>query len=129
VAAGWQGTAFADAVRGNAISTRRHLVFGQGAHTDPRAVRTRDHLYIRTYHRRCFRAERESLFDVTADPSLTRNVVEDEPALADAMRATARRVVDGARRASRRPAEPDADHPAAGTDLQQHPGPVCAASA
>jgi hypothetical protein len=49
-------------------------------------VRTRDHLYIRTYHPGSFRAEWESLFDVTADPHLTRDLLAEEPALADRMR-------------------------------------------
>ena len=85
--ADWQGASFADAVRGKPIPTRDYLVLGHGAHTYQRAVRTRDHLYIRTYHPGAFRAEGEQLFDVTSDPSLTRDLLGDEPALADAMRA------------------------------------------
>ncbi|MGF6881312.1 arylsulfatase A-like enzyme [Nocardia sp. GAS34] len=82
----WQGRSFAGAVRGEAIESRDYLVWGHGAHTYQRAVRTHDHLYIRTYHPGCFKAEWESLFDVSADPHLTRNLITDEPELADAMR-------------------------------------------
>ncbi len=85
---GWQGESFAPAVRGEPLAdSRPYLVFGHGAHTYQRSVRTRDHLYIRTYHPGSFRAEWESLFDVTADPHLTRDLLADEPDLAAQMRA------------------------------------------
>ncbi|MCZ9342800.1 hypothetical protein NGM37_34090, partial [Streptomyces sp. TRM76130] len=83
---GWQGRSFAPAVRGERIDSRAYLVFGHGAHTYQRAVRTRDHLYIRTYHPGAFRAEWEQLFDVTADPHLTRDLLPEEPDLAARMR-------------------------------------------
>lgn len=83
----WQGRSFADAVRGQEIESRDHLVWGHGAHTYQRAVRTRDHLYIRTYHPGAFKAELESLFDMNADPHLTTNLIDSEPDLADRMRA------------------------------------------
>ncbi|RJL23264.1 sulfatase family protein [Bailinhaonella thermotolerans] len=84
---GWQGDTFAPAVRGQELGSRDYLVFGHGAHTYQRAVRTRDHLYIRTYHPGCFRAEWEQLFNVTEDPHLTRDLLPEEPELADRMRA------------------------------------------
>ncbi|GAB2882910.1 sulfatase family protein [Streptomyces mayteni] len=83
---GWQGESFAPALRGEALVSRPYLVLGHGAHTYQRAVRTRDHLYIRTYHPGSFRAEWESLFDVTHDPHLTRDLLAEEPELADRMR-------------------------------------------
>ncbi|MEU6786425.1 sulfatase [Nonomuraea angiospora] len=83
---GWQGASFADAVRGSEIPSRPYLVLGHGAHTYQRAVRTRDHLYMRTYHPGSFRAEWEQLFDVTADPHLTTDLIEKEPELAARMR-------------------------------------------
>ncbi|MFF2658460.1 sulfatase [Kitasatospora sp. NPDC058032] len=86
VPAGWQGTSFAPAVRGASIESRPYLVLGHGAHTYQRAVRTRDHLYIRTYHPGAFRAEWEQLFHVTEDPHLTRDLLADEPELAAVMR-------------------------------------------
>jgi arylsulfatase A-like enzyme len=82
----WQGSSFADAVRGHEIESRPYLVWGHGAHTYQRAVRTRDHLYIRTYHPGSFRAEWESLYDVTNDPFLTTDLLPTEPGLAAAMR-------------------------------------------
>lgn len=87
VPSGWQGESFADAVRGDEVRGRDHLIMGQGAHTYQRAVRTRDHLYVRTLHPGNFKAEWESLFDVSRDRFLTRNLIEEEPAIADAARA------------------------------------------
>ncbi len=84
---GWQGTSFADAVRGESIESRPYLVLGHGAHTYQRSVRTRDHLYIRTYHPGCFKVDEEQLYHVAADPYLTRNLIAEETGLAAAMRA------------------------------------------
>lgn len=86
IPAKWQGESFADALRGLPIESRDYLVLGHGAHTYQRAVRTRDHLYIRTCHPGAFRAEWESLFNVTEDPYLTKNLLVEEPALVDQMR-------------------------------------------
>ncbi|MGA4545106.1 sulfatase family protein [Uniformispora flossi] len=82
----WQGTSFADAVRGEAIPSRDYLVLSHGAHTYQRSVRTRDHMYIRTFHPGCFSTEWEQLFNVTEDPHLTRDLLPDEPELAARMR-------------------------------------------
>ncbi|MEL5955694.1 sulfatase [Streptomyces sp. CLV115] len=87
IPAGWQGESFAAAVHGETIESRDHLVLGHGAHTYQRAVRTRDHLYIRTYHPGAFRAEWEQLFHVTEDPYLTQDLMAQEPDLAARMRA------------------------------------------
>lgn len=83
---GWQGASFAGAVRGEETDSRPYLVLGHGAHTYQRAVRTRDHLYIRTYHPGCFKTAWEQLYDVTDDPYLTRDLLDEEPALAGTMR-------------------------------------------
>lgn len=84
---GWQGRSFAPALRGDVIDSRPYLVLGQGAHTYQRAVRSADHLYIRTYHPGAFRAEWEQLFDVTTDPHLTVDLLDGRPDLASEMRA------------------------------------------
>ncbi|MFV0457847.1 MAG: sulfatase [Actinomycetales bacterium] len=84
---GWQGTSFAPAIRGENVLSREHLVLGHGAHTYQRAVRTRDHMYIRTYHPGAFRAEWEQLFNITEDPHLEHDLLEAEPERADWMRA------------------------------------------
>ncbi|WP_194235982.1 sulfatase family protein [Streptomyces acidicola] len=86
VPSGWQGTSFAGAVRGEEIPSRPYLVLGHGAHTYQRSVRTRDHLYIRTYHPGAYRLEWEQLYGVTEDPHLTTDLLEAEPELAAQMR-------------------------------------------
>ncbi|MGR6998142.1 sulfatase family protein [Yinghuangia aomiensis] len=87
IPAGWQGRSFAPALRGEDMESRDYLVLGQGAHTYQRAVRTRDHIYTRTYHPGCTSTEWEQLFHVADDPFLTRNLLDEEPELADRMRA------------------------------------------
>jgi arylsulfatase A-like enzyme len=82
----WQGASFAAALRGERPEQREYLVLGHGAHTFQRSVRTRDHLYIRTYHPGSIRAEWESLFDVTNDPHLEHNLLDKEPELLARMR-------------------------------------------
>ncbi|MDA8148286.1 MAG: sulfatase [Actinomycetota bacterium] len=84
--AGWQGASFAPALRGEPVDRRDALVLGQGAHTYQRAVRTDDHLYIRTYHPGSMRTPWEQLYDVTADPHLTRDLLDERPELAAELR-------------------------------------------
>lgn len=84
--AGWQGRSFAAAVRGEPLASRPYLVLGQGAHTYQRAVRTSDHLYVRTYHPGAFRAEWEQLFNVGCDPHLTRDLQNEDADVVTEMR-------------------------------------------
>jgi hypothetical protein len=65
------------------VEGRSHLILSHGAHSYQRAVRTRNHLYVRTLHPGCFRSEPEQLFDITEDPYLTRNVLAESPGVAD----------------------------------------------
>ena len=83
---GWQGESFADAIHGKEHASREYLVLGHGAHTYQRSVRTDDHLYTRTYHPGATRAEWEQLFNVADDPHSTRDLLPDNPALAERMR-------------------------------------------
>lgn len=83
----WQGRSFARALYGEKVAGRSHLIWSHGAHTFQRAVRTRDHLYIRTLHPGCFRTEPEQLFHVSRDPYLTNDILAQNPAIADAMKA------------------------------------------
>jgi arylsulfatase A-like enzyme len=84
---GWHGESFAAAVRGRRMEGRSHLILSHGAHSYQRAVRTRDHLYVRTLHPGCFRAEWEQLYNVTEDPYLTRNVLTESSGAADQAKA------------------------------------------
>ena len=129
VPVGWHGTSFADAVRGDAIASRPYLVFGQGAHTYQRAVRTRDHLYIRTLppgllsRRLGVAVRRQQRPASDAEPHRERARTRQRDACA------ARRVVDGVRRPPRGSPGSDADDSADRTDVLQRPLAVRAASA
>jgi hypothetical protein len=64
------------------VEGRSHLILSHGAHSYQRAVRTRDHLYVRTLLPGCFRAEWEQLYNVTEDPYLTRSVLAESSGVA-----------------------------------------------
>ena len=68
---GWDGQSFAPAVRGEAFAGRDYLVLSHGAYTYQRAVRTAQHLYVRTLHPGCWRLEPEQLYDIEADVHMT----------------------------------------------------------
>jgi hypothetical protein len=84
---GWPGESFAAALRGEAQEGRPYLVFSHGVHTFQRAVRTRDHLYIRTLHPGTYPMDHELLYDVHADPHHTRDIAKSDPATLNRMRA------------------------------------------
>jgi arylsulfatase A-like enzyme len=77
----WDGESFADAVLGHPWEGRPFLVWEHALYSCQRTVRTADWLYTRTYHPGSFQAEWESLWDLSADPHMTENLAEKEPAL------------------------------------------------
>lgn len=84
----WDGISLrADLEAGTTAAGRDHLVLTQGAWTAQRALRTGDHLYLRTYHDG-FHAHwpDEMLFDVAADPHEQHDLAPSEPATAVAAR-------------------------------------------
>jgi arylsulfatase A-like enzyme len=76
---GWDGASFAPALRGETFAGRDHLVLSHGSYTYQRAVRTPEHLYIRTLHPGCWRLEHEQLYRIDQDPHMTRDLVADDP--------------------------------------------------
>ncbi len=82
VPAGWDGVSFAAGVRGHDLAGREHLVLSHGAYTYQRALRTPEHLYIRTLHPGCWRLEREQLYAIADDPHMTNDLVHDHERLA-----------------------------------------------
>ena len=75
VPAGWEGESFAPAVRGAPFAGRERLVLSHGAYTYQRAVRTTEHLYVRTLHPGCWRLEREQLYEIERDPQMAVNLL------------------------------------------------------
>ncbi len=78
VPAHYDGVSFAEALRGGEAPSRDFLVWGHGLYTLQRAVRTRDHLFIRTYDDHGYRFDRAALYDVNEDPYQTTNLVDRE---------------------------------------------------
>lgn len=64
----WEGNSFAASILGSGAPGRDWIVLSQCAHVCQRSVRTRSHLYIRTYHDGFHLFPEEMLFDIEADP-------------------------------------------------------------
>jgi arylsulfatase A-like enzyme len=76
----WDGASFAAALRGEEFTGRDHLVLDHGLATVQRAVRTRHRLFVRTLCPGLYRIDEPCwLFDMEADPHMTRNLVGEEP--------------------------------------------------
>lgn len=75
VPAGWDGRSFAPGVRGEDFAGRDHLVLSHGSYTYQRAVRTREHLYVRTLHPGCWRLEHEQLYAIERDPHMATDLI------------------------------------------------------
>lgn len=73
---GWDGESFAEAIRGGDWSGRPYLVWDHALYSCQRAVRTPEWLYIRTYHPGLYPFDDQLLYDMTADPHQTVNVVD-----------------------------------------------------
>jgi len=74
------GQSFAGHLKGEPAFDRDHLVWGHGLYTLQRAVRTRDHLFIRTYDAYGFgQFDPLALYDMNADPYQTTNRIDTEP--------------------------------------------------
>ncbi|MCL4446716.1 MAG: sulfatase [Actinobacteria bacterium] len=76
---GWDGESFAAGVRGQEFKGRDHLILSHGSYTYQRAVRTREHLYVRTLHPGCWRLDQEQLYAIDRDRHMTNNLADDEP--------------------------------------------------
>ncbi len=64
----WDGSSYADSVRGDADTGRECLILSQMAHVCQRSARFDRWLYVRTYHDGYHLFDREMLFDVENDP-------------------------------------------------------------
>lgn len=76
----WDGKSFAGNVRGEPGEDRDYLVWDTGLYTVQRAVRTKRHLYLRTYDAWEYNNwDEEELYDKTQDPYETQNIAGAEP--------------------------------------------------
>lgn len=78
---GWDGRGFADDFRAGREAGRDHLVLSQLAWSCQRAVRTRDHLCIRTYHDGYHGFPAVMLFAPGEDPHQQRDLAPTRPDL------------------------------------------------
>ncbi len=77
----WDGRSFAADLRAGREGGREHLVLSQAAWCCQRAVRTRDHFYIRTYEDAWRDYPDEMLFNILEDPHEQHDLAAREPAL------------------------------------------------
>ncbi len=81
----YDGRSFAGLLRGEEDSGRDHLVWGHGLYTLQRAVRTRQHLMVRTYDDFGYPFAPVELYDLEADPHQTTDLAADRSDLVSHM--------------------------------------------
>jgi arylsulfatase A-like enzyme len=81
--AGWDGVSFAAQVRGAPGGGRPYLVWDHGLYTVQRAVRTPQHLMIRTYDEYGYRFAPVELYDVEQDPYQQHDLAPEEEGLVE----------------------------------------------
>jgi arylsulfatase A-like enzyme len=69
------GRSFAPGVLGEHFSGRDHLVLSHGSYSLQRAVRTPEHLYVKTLHSGCWRLEHEQLYAIEDDPHMANDLI------------------------------------------------------
>jgi choline-sulfatase len=77
----WDGQSIASALRAERDEGRSELVLTQGAWTAQRALRTRDLLFIQTYHDGYHGYDEHMLFDLARDPHEQHNLAGSRPEL------------------------------------------------
>jgi choline-sulfatase len=77
----WDGVSFKEQVEGQPGNGREHLVWSHGLYSVQRAVRTRQHLMIRTYDDYGYGFAPVQLYDMEADAYQTNNLAVDNPEL------------------------------------------------
>lgn len=75
----WDGESFASHLRGEGGIDREYLVWGHALYTVQRAVRTKQHLMIRTYDDIGMEINPVELYDMDADPYQTRDISASDP--------------------------------------------------
>lgn len=78
----WDGASYFPALNAQEDCGREYLVLSQCAHVCQRSVRWRNWLYMVTYHGGLHLSGEEMLFDLTADPHETKNLMAEYPQVA-----------------------------------------------
>lgn len=78
----WDGASYSRALTEQQDCGREYLVLSQCAHVCQRSVRWKNWLYMVTYHGGLHLFDEEMLFDITADPHETKNLMDDHPEVA-----------------------------------------------
>lgn len=81
----WDGKSFAKTIIDGTNCGHDHLVLSQMCHVCQRSVRTRDYIYIRTYHDGYHFFPKHMLFNLKDDPHEQHNLAPLHPEVVDAM--------------------------------------------
>jgi len=79
IPAQYDGQSFLENVKGNKGFSRDYLVWGHALYAVQRAVRTRDHLMMRTYDDMGYGFDPVELYNMTEDHYQTKNLAEEMP--------------------------------------------------
>lgn len=78
----WDGMSYAAVLKGELMVDRDYLVWDSGLYTVQRAVRTKTHLFIRTYHAFTYNNIKPvELYDMTRDPYQEHDIAGDCPGI------------------------------------------------
>lgn len=83
----WDGKSFASTITEGKDNGHPYIVLSQMAHVCQRSVRTKDYLYIRTYHDGYHFFDRHMLFDMKNDPHEQNNIASSQPETVNKMAA------------------------------------------
>lgn len=81
----YDGRSFAEGLRTGSCHLHDYLVWGHGLYTLQRAVRTPDHLLVRTYDDFGYSFDPVELYNMSNDPYQTHNIRDEEPNTLHAM--------------------------------------------
>ena len=81
----YDGRSFAEGLRTGSCRLHDYLVWGHGLYTLQRAVRTPDHLLVRTYDDFGYSFDPVELYNMSNDPYQTHNIRDEEPNTLQAM--------------------------------------------
>ncbi|MAU12892.1 MAG: arylsulfatase [Anaerolineaceae bacterium] len=81
----WDAQSFLPALSGEPFEGRPFVVYGCGIFSLQRAIRTRTHALVWTYHPGCSPLDDRYLFDIENDPNQTTNIIADESQVVQAL--------------------------------------------
>jgi len=83
----WEAQSFARALSGEPFEGRPYLVYGEGLFTLQRAVRTKHHALVKTFHSGCYPIDSLNLYDIVSDPEQFNDIKNRNPEIVSELEA------------------------------------------